>query len=437
MRSHMWNFPLLFFAFAASTVAVLTPLAAHSAASSACLSQYTFSMFLVDFDKRYNDPVEHHKRNAIFNENLAGICAFNKDPNRSYRLGVNQFADLTEEEVAARFTGRVALRTPAGSPWRASYKYTKASAPEAMSWQQARDPVLTPVKDQGKCGSCWAHAATESIESMYAIHTGNLLTLSTQQITSCADNPEKCGGTGGCGGGTVQLAWDYVKSAGGITLNADYPYVSGKTSSTQQCVLNASMPCDVHVYGYVSLPPNDYDAVLEALVEKGPLAVSVDASQWGLYAGGVFDGCGVGNANITINHAVQLVGFGKDNRTQQQYWIVRNSWGEKWGEKGYIRLLRQKGNHTCTFNQDWSTAGGGCANDPNTTVVACGMCGILYDVAYPDVMEPPGRGRLVWVAGAAFGGLGVLMIILVVCSKCGGGPKRGYGGLSAGSEHLH
>ncbi|RNF06544.1 cysteine protease [Trypanosoma rangeli] len=305
-----------------------------------------------------------------------------------------------------------------------------------MSWQDAKEPVLTPVKDQGSCGSCWAHAATESIESMYAIHTGSLLTLSTQQITSCLNNTDKCGGTGGCGGGTVQQAWEYVKSAGGITLDTNYPYVSGTTESTEQCVLNASMPRDVHVYYYVSLPHNDYDAVIEALVEKGPLAVSVDASQWASYEGGVFDGCGVGNKNITINHAVQLVGYGKDNVTQQEYWIVRNSWGENWGEKGYIRLLRHKGNQTCTFDQDWNTEGGGCANDPNVTIFVCGMCGILYDVAYPDVVGPPEDGRLVWIAGTTFGGIAILMIILVIWSKCRGPPEKGYDSLVEDSECL-
>ncbi|EKF39072.1 cysteine protease, putative [Trypanosoma cruzi marinkellei] len=425
MGFRMWKLAFCFFLLALATTALATAVSAITVTyNEDYLAQYTFEKYISDFGKRYADPEEHRKRNAIFNENLAKIRAFNGVLGRSYRLGINKFSDMTKEEFNAKFNGRVATPQSTRLSQSPPYKYTRTTFPEALNWQEAKNPVLTPVKDQGSCGSCWAHAATESVESMYAISTGKLLTLSTQQITSCVNNVRECGGSGGCGGGTAQLAWEYIENNGGITLDEEYPYVSGDTSVTGRCVLNRSMPRVVNVLGYVSIPHNNYEAAIEALVQKGPLAVSVDASGWMFYTGGVFDDCGKDGANITINHAVQLVGYGKDNKTNQDYWIVRNSWGEGWGEKGFIRLLRKKHNEPCVFNNDWNTAGGGCADDPNITIVACGMCGVLYDVAYPVVMKPPERGRFLWAAVTAFGGLCVVMIVLMILSRyCGSTPK--------------
>ncbi|KAF5218417.1 hypothetical protein ECC02_008659 [Trypanosoma cruzi] len=434
----MWNLICCFFFVAMATTAVATAVSAMTVTSDEdYLAQYTFEKYIADFGKRYADPEEHRKRAAIFKENLAKVRAFNGALGRSYRLGINKFSDMTKEEFNAKFNGRVAAPQSTQSPQRAPYKRTKATFPEALNWQDAKNPVLTPVKDQGFCGSCWAHAATESVESMYAISSGKLLTLSTQQITSCVNNTRKCGGSGGCGGGTAQLAWEYIMNTGGITLDAEYPYVSGETSVTGRCVLNRSMPRVVNVYGYASLPHNDYEAVIEALVQKGPLAVSVAASDWMFYTGGVFDGCGKDGENITISHAVQLVGYGTDNKTNQDYWVVRNSWGEGWGENGFIRLLRKKHNELCVFNNAWNTAGGGCADDPNITIVACGMCGILYDVAYPVVTKPPGRGRFLWAAGTAFGGLCVVMILLVILSRYRGTTPKVYEVFREESETLN
>ncbi|KEG13966.1 cysteine protease [Trypanosoma grayi] len=398
--------------------AATVTLPAHAAFSTEDLSHYTFDMYLKDFNKRYDDPNEYRKRSEVFQSSLSKIAAFNKIPGRSYQLGVNKFSDLTNEEFKTRFTGRVTTPRLHGSLRRKIYNHKGAAVPDAMTWQDANPPVLTPVKDQGGCGSCWAHAATESVESMYAIGSSKLLTLSTQQITSCTNNSDHCGGEGGCSGGTAQLAWEYIRNASGIALEEDYPYVSGTTTKTEECIMNASTPSEVKVYGYVSLPHNDYNAVVEALVTKGPLAVSVDASEWQFYTSGIFDICGKNNQNITINHAVQLVGYGTNETTKQDFWIVRNSWDERWGENGYIRLLRKKTDDVCVLDNGWNTEGGGCENDSEVNITACGMCGILYDVSYPQVFQEPEKGKLVWIAGAAFGALGVLMIGLVVYSKC-------------------
>ncbi|KAH9586682.1 Peptidase C1A [Trypanosoma melophagium] len=314
--------------------------------------------------------------------------------------------------------GRVSTDQSISLLERSSYIYRAANVPEAMSWQDAEKPVLSAIKNQVSCGSCWAHAATQSVESMYAIHTGKLFNLSTQQVTSCTNNSHHCDGTGGCGGGAVQLAWEYVRSAGGLTLNETYPYISGNIQKTETCQLNTSVPRGVNVYSYVTFPHNDYDAIIEALATVGPLAVSVDAGQWKNYVESIFDLCGKDGSNITINHAVHLVGYGSDNVTRQDYWIVRNSWGKDWGENGYIQLLRKKKDDICVPVEGWNTIGGGCENDKNFSITACGMRGILYDVSCPCVTESPEKAKRVWIAGVAFGALALLMIFLLICSKC-------------------
>jgi len=136
----------------------------------------------------------------------------------------------------------------------------------------------------------------------------------------------------------------------------------------------------VGITGYNTLPPNDQEAVMTHLAEKGPLAVAVYASGWGGYGGGVYDGCSF-DSNIALNHAVQLVGYGTDE-TEGDYWIVRNSWGSSWGEGGYIRLQRQSTAQCGTDStpMDGTACVGGPGNDEQHV---CGQCGVLFDVSYP------------------------------------------------------
>jgi len=131
--------------------------------------------------------------------------------------------------------------------------------------------------------------------------------------------------------------------------------------------------------GYETLPRNDYAAVMNHLATVGPLAVSVDASEWSLYGGGVFDGCDY-SKNIAVNHVVQLVGYGTDSK-DGDYWIVRNSWGTEWGEDGYIRLKRESETQCGTDNSP--LMGTGCVNDGKDIITVCGQCAVLFDVCYP------------------------------------------------------
>jgi len=231
--------------------------------------------------------------------------------------------------------------------------------------------IITEPKDQGGCGSCWTFSTAETIESYSALSTGKLLVLSEQQILDCTPNPDDCGGNGGCGGGTVELATARIITMGGLSLESSYPYRSGD---------GANYPCNmanfkpvVKVGNFTVLPTNVAAPVIEHIATKGPLSISVDASTWSGYESGVFDGCD--NQSPDIDHAVQLVGYGTDS-TKGDYWLVRNSWGTGYGEKGYIRLKRYS---TPPCGVDTTPGDGdGCTNGP-PTVAVCGNCGILFD----------------------------------------------------------
>jgi len=303
------------------------------------------------------------------------ILEHNKNESLSWRLGVNRFTDRTEEELKAwngLNKGMMHERRFAEKREESVSDIDISALPTEVDWR--RKGAITPVKDQGRCGSCWAFAAAATVESMWQIATGQLYELSEQNILDCTPNPLKCGGTGGCQGATVELAYDMVKEYG-IATEWTYPYIS-YSGNNFDCK-RESAPAVAHISSYTVLPPNELEPLMKAVAEIGPIAVSVDASKWFLYESGVFDGCN--QVNPDIDHAVQLVGYGSDNKLGD-YWLVRNSWGPVWGEMGYIRLKRTS-DLRCGIDvtpQD----GNGCENGP-PQVKVCGTCGILYDNVYP------------------------------------------------------
>jgi len=246
--------------------------------------------------------------------------------------------------------------------------------PDSVDWRNNNPPVITDVKDQGGCGSCWAFATTEEIEGAVAMAGKGLLVLSPQNVVDCTPNPQQCGGTGGCGGATAELGMGYVRDFG-ISLDSVYPY----TAQTGTCQ-NATMAKAATIKSFVKLPENNYTALMVAIATQGPIAISVAAGAWNSYGGGVFI---CDSTQVDIDHAVQLVGYGTDP-DQGPYWIVRNSWGGGWGESGYIRIQR----HTDGDVSKWCeidptpSDGSGCQGGPSQVTV-CGSCGIWYDSSYP------------------------------------------------------
>ena len=343
-----------------------------------------------DFNKGYAAGSDEWKaREALFTAELARVRAHNaKDA--SWRAGVNHLSDATEAE-ASRLNGLhkgllrsqkfadapPSLTKPQPLPASVS-SVPLAALPKFVDWRQKG--VVTAVKDQGHCGSCWAFASTGTIESHVAINTGILEDLSPQQLVSCAANPQHCGGTGGCQGSIPELAFDYVK-ANGQSSEWTMPYTSYSGASNGQCFYNATgaTPAVAHVDGYVKLPSNNYTSMMQAVALVGPVAVNVWALPWKSYEGGVFSGCDFAD-NIDIDHVVILIGYGTDASTGQDYWLIRNSWSPRWGEQGTIRLARHA-NAQCGTDSSPSD-GTGCDNGPSAVTV-CGQCGVLYDGSYP------------------------------------------------------
>jgi cathepsin L len=231
----------------------------------------------------------------------------------------------------------------------------------------------TPVKNQGGCSSCWAFATVEVIESHLVIAEGKgsiPLILAPQTLVDCVQNLNECGGTGGCEGATAEVAFNYTRDKG-IALETQIPYTA------KDGVCPTYTPA-VRNIGHIKLAQNSASALETALATKGPVAISV-AANWGNYGGGIFEGgCKIPIVWKTdicnLDHAVVVVGY------TSEYWLIRNSWGGAWGEKGYIRLTRKNDNKT--FEDDQPADGAACKPYPKKQY-PMGESGCLFDMSYP------------------------------------------------------
>merc|ERR1712014_73907 len=208
--------------------------------------------------------------------------------------------------------------------------------------------------------------------------------LSVEELIACTPNPQHCGGSGGCGGATAEQAFNF-SMRNGVTTDAAYPF-KHFPFSRHTCHTTYVREPLAAVGGWVRLPPNDDQSLLAALVQHGPIAVTVAATSWMLYDSGIFDGeLGMG-CDADLNHQVSLIGYGEDKATN--YWLVRNSYGPEWGEQGYIRLLRAASGEKESCTIDTQPTDGYCGKsgwcECPKSIPVCGMCGILADSSYPD-----------------------------------------------------
>jgi cathepsin L len=341
------------------------------------IHKYTFEDYIQDWGKSYPSHLEYNIHKNLFEIRKQQIIRQNSDSKATWRAGFNQFSDMSDFEFKAYrgYDSRMGFVMKDEAIHVETPKPVSGALPPSWDWRTVPG-VLTPVKNQGQCGSCWAFSATESIESAYALAM-NLTApiLSPQDVVSCTPNPQQCGGTGGCGGATAELAIQYVASAG-IYYNTEWPY----TGTTGTCAPPTGEEPAVTVSGYVKLISNNYTDLIYNVLNT-PISVSVDASSWNLYKGGVYT-CPTPNGTLDIDHAVQLVGYGTDPNAGD-YWIVRNSWGATWGEGGYIRLKRYSdGSSAWCWPDPTPQDGSGCLGGPSVVTV-CGDCGIWYDSCYP------------------------------------------------------
>jgi len=259
----------------------------------------------------------------------------------------------------------------------------EAPAPQAKAIDYRFLKTASKILDQHMCGSCWAATTAAVLEAHYELHHGEPRSFSVQEILSCTPNPHECGGQGGCQGATVELGMQWALK-NGVADEDHVPYEAKdmdcprKSADPEEINLVQNKGHSLGMVGWQTLmPKNKAEPVMKAVLEWGPVAISVHGDPWHEYGGGVFDGC---EKDVVIDHAVTLYGFGEDE--QAKYWLIRNTWGSDWGENGYIRLLRHDDGETYCGTDTDNQQGVGCKDDP-TTVEVCGMCGMLSDSVVP------------------------------------------------------
>jgi len=359
-------------------------LSASDATRVSAHSKKMYEEFRREFgvQRQEQDEASYLARVAFFEQRRAEVARHNAQTGISWEAAINKFADYTPSEFTALLGHRPLRRTeepPISAS--ASFLQLKPKAPLAASvdWHVKLESNISKLaKNQGGCGSCWAVASAGALETHAEAKLGKAHEISYEQITACTPNPQECGGAGGCSGATAELALEYVKQHGVVAKDDYKGYQSGGDQKCHQ-PSTALLKTD----GFVRLPTNKMQPLMEALATHGPVVVSADAGPWSSYSKGVFDGC---DKDATINHAILAMGYGKDDKLNKAFWLIRNSWGEDWGEGGYIRLLRhEEENANCGIDHKPSE-GVGCKNEEGkypATMPVCGMCGILSDSAYP------------------------------------------------------
>jgi cathepsin L len=338
-------------------------------------NELSFEDYVSKYEKGYEaDSAEYYMRKFIYETELDEIRQHNSNLGASYTKGVNMFTDMTPEEKK-KFRGHnknmrdqvsvEGLPFVSFSEHHETYSWGDKEVPKEIDWRRTK--YLAPVKNQEACGSCWAFSATTSIESAWALANDKAAPiLGPQELVDCAANPRHCGGTGGCEGATAQVGFRFATE--GMSTMEQYPY----TAKDGKCE-SAGKPNQYAIDGFINVPTNDANALMAAVAFQGPISISVDANSWSSYEGGIYDGC---KQNADIDHAVVLVGY------TETYWIVRNSWSENWGEKGYI-YLKKYADEPCGID---STPSDGSACDGDTAPVkVCGMCGMLTDSSFPFI----------------------------------------------------
>lgn len=310
-----------------------------------------FEKFINKYDKNYN-PDEFHYRYDVFEKNNEFIES-NNIYNHNYKLKLNQFSDLSVNEFETEY---LLLHSESNNKYQNSALKKKEltcntdlsllklsiETPEEFDWQKQHK--VSCVKNQGKCGSCWAFSTVAAIESENAIMNNKLINLSEQELIDCAKNKYK---NKGCDGGLIENSFHYVMD-NGLCIEENYPYEAVNK--------NCRICKEVSKISDCKSVPSHNELVLKYALLKKPISIAVDASSlsFQFYANGILNsGCGT-----NLNHAVLLVGYGEENG--EKYWRVKNSWGKEWGEDGYIRLARQ-----------------------DTNKKTNGMCGLTKKASYP------------------------------------------------------
>jgi len=373
----------------------------------------SFSQFVDKYARQYTPGTkEYIFREAMFQRHVRAVKEHNSKNNKNtFVAAVNHLADWTAEELAGLRGYRKHAHPSNNKVLHGHSKPALASThknvtqqpilPESFSWSQLQ--AIQEDRDQFDCGSCWAFAADIVMRSHSAIHY-KPQNLSVGQIVACTPNPNQCGGSGGCGGATCELAFEYALLHG-LADEKTLPYNGGRANCPQSFSADVRRASSVRflqdgteshqsphggsfsvgngngigMTGWQKFPENRLEPLMRALVEKGPVAAAVAAGfEWNLYSSGIM----ALNEYPTwiVNHAVVLFGYGRDQGTK--YWYIKNSWGNHWGENGNIRLQRPEAEEKYCGIDVEPEVGTGCKGGPSQVKV-CGSLGVLYDAAIP------------------------------------------------------
>ncbi|XP_067004611.2 cathepsin L [Anabrus simplex] len=310
-------------------VVLCTILVVSQALSYSELVKQEWNTFKLQHRKKYASPREEQYRMQIFMETANKIAKHNEAFARgevSYKMGLNKFADMTNEEFINTMTGY----RPNKLVRSRGLNYTRQNnvrLPSSVDWRQ--QGAVTSVKNQGQCGGCWAFSSTGAIEGQHFRKTGKLVSLSEQNLLDCAtDYPND-----GCHGGHMKAAFNYVIDNGGIDTEDSYPF----EEQNGRCRYNAQN-IGATISNYVSISSGDQAALKEAVANVGPVSVAMNSgvNSFRYYASGVYYDAECKGELWYLDHAVLVVGYGTEGGSD--YWIVKNSWGDDWGESGYFRI---------------------------------------------------------------------------------------------------
>ncbi|XP_077587764.1 cathepsin L.1 [Stigmatopora nigra] len=318
-------------------VLLAAALLAVASCASISLEDLEFHAWKLKFGKSYSSPMEESERKIIWLRNRRLVLVHNilaDQGIKSYRLGMTFFADLENKEYKQMVSGGCLRNFNASIPSGGSTFLPlplEADLPQNVDWR--KKGYVTGVKDQKQCGSCWAFSTTGSLEGQTFRKTGKLVSLSEQQLVDCSGKY----GNMGCMGGLMDQAFQYIQQNGGIDKEESYPY-EAEGGKCRFDAANIGATCS----GFVDVKKGDEGGLKEAVATVGPVSVAIDASQesFQLYESGVYDEPECSSSEL--DHGVLAVGYGTDNG--RDYWLVKNSWGSQWGDKGYIRMSRNKRN---------------------------------------------------------------------------------------------
>jgi len=285
--------------------------------------------FKVAHNKVYDSQEEHDRRFEIFQANDQFIRSHRS---ASFTVAHNEFSDLTSQEFRARFNGVNITKRAEDFVQNSPRLSLKAKIPTTWDWRQSG--AVTGIKNQGRCGSCWSFSATGSMEGIWKIKKGRLVSLSEQNLIDCS----VAQGNEGCEGGLMDSAFRYVISNNGIDTEASYPYTA---TGPNACRYNPANKAAT-ISNFHDVPSGSESSLLQAVYQQ-PTSVAIDASQqsFQFYSGGVYNEpmC----SSTQLDHGVLAIGFGMYQGTTA-YWLVKNSWGTSWGLNGYIMMSRNLNN---------------------------------------------------------------------------------------------